>query len=275
MPLNNYFNVKRFSRLLKQDLLINRTKYLLGILGLGVISYLIMYFFLYSTKEQMLSTYNYINSYYVGFFIFYMMAIGVVIGTAFPDLTDKIKTNNFLLTPGSVLEKLLVQFVIRIGLFIPIALGLFWTVLRLAKASLVSDLAKGFDVSKIPCFNFRMLITNTYNNQLIDKWLILFLVFGLFSYGTYLFAGTTYFKRYALIKTVIVSAVVLGISILFMMLLSHIFYPKETYGFNIQFEPIQVTENLDSFKIAALGLTFFSWMFFLAMAYFKLKEKEA
>ncbi len=274
MPLNNYFNIKRFSLLLQQDLLINRTKYLLGILGLGLISYLTMYFFLNSTKEQMLSTYNYINSYYVGFFIFYMMAVGVVIGTAFPNLTDKIKTNNFLLTPGSVLEKLLVQFVLRIIFFIPIALGLFWIVLRLAKASLISDLEKGFDVSKIPYFEFRFLITD-YNNEIWNIWKILFSVFTIFSYVIYLFAGTTYFKRYALIKTVIVSVFVLGISILFMMLLSHVFYPQETHGFNIQLQTFRVAENLDSDHLFAVILSLVSWIFFLSIAYFKLKEKEA
>lgn len=272
MTLNNYFNIKRFSLLLQQDLLINRTKYLLGILGLGVISYLIMYFFLYSTKGQVLTPDNYIKSYYVGFFIFYMMTVGVVIGTAFPDLTDKIKTHNFLLTPGSVLEKLLVQFVIRIALFIPIALGIFWTVLRLAKASLVSDLEKGFDVSKIPYFEFRLLINGV--NRTWDPWLILFIISSLFSYGIYLFAGTTYFRRYALVKSVIISAVVLGVSVLFMMLLSHIFYPQTEY-FKIQLYPFRVTEDLDSFKCSSLLLSLLSWMFFLPIAYFKLKEKEA
>lgn len=275
MLFNNHFNLKRFVRLFQQDLLINRTKYLLGILGLGVITYLIMYFFLYSTGGQKLDYYAYINSYYVGFFIFYMMAVGVVIGTAFPDLTDKIKTANYLLTPSSVLEKLLVQFVIRIVLFIPIALGLFWTVLRLAKVTLVSNLEKGFDVSKIPYFNFRMLMTTTYGNELIDKWKILFIVFGLFSYGIYLFSGTTYFKRYALVKTVIVSAVVLCVSILFMMLLSHIFYPQKTHGFDIQLQTFRIAENLDIDHFFAVILSLFSWLFFLSIAYFKLKEEEA
>lgn len=273
MPFNNHFNFNRFVRLFQQDLLINRTKYFLGILGLGVISYLIMYFFLYSTKGAMLDTYNYINSYYVGFFIFYMMAVGVVIGTAFPDLTDKIKTSSFLLAPGSVLEKLLVQFVIRIGLFVPIALGLFWTVLRLVKVSLVSDLEKGFDVSKIPYFEFRLLITGV--NRTWDTWQILFFIFSLFSYGIYLFAGTTYFRRYALIKTVIFSAIVLGISILFMMLLSHIFYPQETQGFAIKLQTYRVAENLDSDHLFVVILSLVSWVFFLSIAYFKLKEKEA
>lgn len=271
MQTNNYFNFNRFTLLLKQDLLINRTKYILGILGLGVITYLVMYFFLYSTNEQMLSFYNYINSYYVGFFIFYMMAVGIVIGTAFPDLTDKIKTSSFLLTPGSVLEKLLVQFVIRIGLFIPLALGLFWTALRLAKVSLVSDLEKGFDVSKIPYFEFRLLITGV--NRTWDPWFILFVISSLFSYGVYLFAGTTYFKRYALVKTVITSAVVLGISILFMMMLSNIFYSQNGF-FEMKLQSFRVTENLDSDHLFAIILSLFSWIFFLVIGYFNLKEKE-
>jgi len=274
MEFNKHFNLKRFVRLFLQDLLINRTKYILGIVGLGVISYLIMYFFLNTTNGQMLNPENYVNSYYVGFFIFYMMAVGVVVGTAFPDLTDKIKTSSFLLVPGSILEKLLVQFFIRIGLFIPIALGLFWTVLRLAKASLVSDLENGFDVSKIPYFNFRMLITNAYNNQLMDKWLILFFVFGFFSYGIYLFAGATYFKKYALVKTVVVSGVLFGCCILFSMLLSNIFYPEIT-GFKLKLETFQVTEKLDNTKFSLLSLSLLSWIFFLGIAYFKLKEKEA
>jgi len=273
MPFNNYFNVKRFVRLLKQDLLINRTKYFLTLIGLGLITYLLCYWFLNAAKDSMIKYENSIYNNYMVCFVFFMMAVGVIVGTAFPDLTDKIKTSNYLLSPGSTFEKFLVQFLLRMGVFIPIALGIFWISIRLAKASLVLG-DSGLDPALIPYFEFRLLVTRVVGH-LWDTWEILFMIFGFFSYGTYLFAGTTYFKRYALVKTVIISAVVLGSSILFMMLLSHIFYPQETHGFNIQFQPIQVTENLDSFKIAALGLTFFSWMFFLAMAYFKLKEKEA
>jgi hypothetical protein len=272
MPLNNYFSFKRFSLLLQQDLLINRTKYLLGILGLGVITYLLSYWFLNAAKRSMIQNEYFVNQTYMLCFMFYIMVVGVVIGTAFPDLTDKIKTANYLLTPASTFEKFLAQFLVRMGLFIPIALGIFWIAIRLAKASLIPG-DSGLDPSLIPYFEFRLLITAV--NRIWDTWLILFMIFGIFSYGSYLFAGATYFRRYALVKAVIFSAIVLGSSILFMILLSHVFYPQVTHGFDIQFAPIQVTENLDSFKIAALGLTHFSWMFFLAIAYFKLKEKEA
>ncbi|KFC57742.1 hypothetical protein FEM08_34570 [Flavobacterium gilvum] len=209
---------------------------------------------------------------YMVCFIFYMMAVGVVVGTAFPDLSNQIKTSNYLLCPGSSFEKLMVQFLLRIGLFVPIALGIFWIVIRLAKASLTPG-ESGLDLSLIPYFEFRFLVSN-YKNELDDIWKILFMIFGFLSYGIYLFAGTTYFKRYALIKTVIVSVVLWGTSVLFVILLSHIFYP-ENHGFGIILRDFVITEHLDSSQMFALLFSLFSWMFFLAIAYFKLKEREA
>lgn len=273
MPFNNYFNLKRFSRLFQQDLLINKTKYLLSLVGLGFVTYLLSYWFLDSNKNDLILNKHSINEYYMTCFVFYMVAVGVVIGTAFPDLADKIKTSNYLLNPGSTLEKVMLQFILRIGLFVPIGLGIFWLAIRLVKASLIID-ESGLDPSVIPFFEFRFLVTNGID-KLWELWQILFLIFGFFSYGVYLFAGAAHFKGYALIKTVIVSVVVLVVSILFSMMLSHIFYPMETHGFDIQLKNFAVTENLDSTKFFILYLSLPSWLFFLCITYFKLKEKEA
>lgn len=274
MSFNNYFNVKRFSRLLKQDLLINRTKYLLTIVGLGFVTYLLLYWFLNSNKDNMIQNQYFIIQNYGMCLGFYMVAVGVVVGTAFPDLADKIKTSNYLLNPGSTLEKVMLQFLLRIGVFIPIALGLFWIAIRLAKGSLTPG-DSGLDPSLIPYFEFRLLVTRYYTNELYDIWQILFMIFGLFSYGVYLFAGATYFKRHALVKTVIVSGIVLASSVLFSILLSHIFYPQETHGFSMKLKNFAVTEHLNSSMIFMLWLALFSWLFFLPITYFKLKEKEA
>jgi hypothetical protein len=277
MPFNNHFNIKRFSRLFRQDLLINKTKYFLAIIGLGLITYLLTYWFLNGTKSSMIKNESMAYSIYGICFAIYMIVVGVVVGTAFPDLSDKIKTSNYLLNPGSTLEKVMLQFLIRIGLFVPIAFAVFWIAIRLAKASLVPELLNGnqfFDPSLIPPFEFRLLVTR-HIDELWDTWEILFRIFGFFSYGAYLFAGTTYFKRYALVKTVVASVIVLGISVLFMMLLSNIFYPQNLGYFKIQLYPFRITEHLDSFKVSFLLLSMLSWLFFLAIAYFKLKEKEA
>lgn len=281
MSFNNHFNFRRFSSLLKQDLLINKTKYLLTILGLGLVTYLLSYWFLVGSKATFVMYPGQINYCYFTCFVFYMMAVGVFVGTAFPDLADKIKAGNYLLLPGSTFEKFLVQFLFRIGFFIPIALGVFWIAIRLAKASLLPDnevfygnQSQFFNPSLLPYFEFRLLVTRS-EGELWEFWQILFLIFGFFSYGAYLFAGTSYFKRYALIKTVVISVILFFTCILFSMLLSHIFYPQETRGFDLQLETFNVTENLDSVKFSLLSLSLLSWIFFLIIAYFKLKEKEA
>lgn len=274
MSLNNYFSLKRFSLLLKQDLLINKTKYILTILGLGLVTYLLSYWFLSMNKWNLNYHEGAINAFYTVCFMFFMIGVGVVIGTAFPDLNDKIKTANYLLSPGSTFEKFLAQFLLRIGLFIPIALGIFWIAIRLAKASLIPEILNGtrfFDPSVVPYFEFRHLIS--VGDKLWDMWQILFLIFGFFSYGTYLFAGATFFKRYALIKTVVVSGILFGCCILFSMLLSNIFYPEIT-GFKLKLETFHVTQSLDSTKCFLLYLSLIPWIFFLGIAYFKLKEKE-
>lgn len=279
MPFNNYFNLNRFVRLFQQDLLINRTKYFLGILGLGLITYLFTYWFLSSSKASIVGNSEQINFLYLTCFMFYMMAVGVIVGTAFPDLTDKIKTANYLLSPGSTFEKFLVQFLLRIVFFIPIALGIFWIAIRLAKASLVPapEVLYGnqfFDPAVVPYFEFRLMVTQGVD-KLWDVWQIVFMIFGFFSYGAYLFAGGTYFKRYALLKTVVISGVLFISCILFSMLLSNIFYPKETRGFNFYLQTFQITEKLDSTQFFLLYLSLIPWIFFLSIAYFKLKEKEA
>lgn len=279
MPFNNYFNLKRFTLLLKQDLLINKTRYLLGILGLGLITYVLCYLFFNSVKISMILNESQINGYYGMCFAIYMMAVGVVMGTAFPDLSDKIKTSNYLLNPGSTLEKLLLQFLIRIVFFVPIALGIFWIAIRLAKASLipgivmVNSVEQLIDPAVIPYFDYVFLITN-YKGKIWETWQTVFLIFALFSYGIYLFAGATYFKRYALVKTVIASVVILFISMSFSVALSHIFYPQETHGFDTRLNEFAVTDHLSNLELFFLALSLLSWMFFLAIAYFKLKEKE-
>ena len=275
MSFNNHFNFNRFVRLFQQDLLINRTKYFLGILGLGLITYLLSYWFLSSNKYSLVGNVESINNYYMLCFVFFMMAVGVIVGTAFPDLTDKIKAANYLLSPGSTFEKFLVQFLLRIGLFIPLAFGIFWIAIRLAKDSLLPEMINGnqfLDPAVVPYFEYRLLVTR--GDKLWDTWQILFMIFGFFSYGTYLFAGGTYFRRYALVKTVVISGILFFSCILFSMLLSKIIYSSPRF-FDIQFYTFQVTENLDSTEFSLLSLSLLSWVFFLGMAYFKLKEKEA
>lgn len=202
--------------------------------------------------------------------MFYFLGIGIVTGTSFPALADQVKTMNYLLTPGSNLEKFMVQFVTRIVLFIPLALSIFWIATHLAKASLVPDPTIGFDPAiRIGDFHF----WNLFNPDItsLDRFIIMLSLFSLISL---LFAGSASFKRFSLIKTLIVLGIMIGAIVLSFILFSHIFYPAETNGFRIKLESYKIMKDLSNLQLAGYLLGGLSWLFFLSLAYFKLKEKE-
>jgi hypothetical protein len=262
MKQNKYFSPGRFARLFRNDLLINQKTYLFTLAGLGIAIYALMYFLMMMSQRVGANQYS-------AFIVFYLMGVGVVIGTAFPALTNQIKTSNYLLAPGSTFEKYMVQFVIRMVIFIPIALLLFWISAHLAKASLVPDPRIGFDPEvSIANFSFSDLLNGV---AFMDK---LTIIFTIFSIACLLFAGSVYFNQFALVKTLILTGIIIGAVILSFVIFSHIFYPEIVHGFDIHLEPYNITEEQNNFQLGFFILGGFSWLFFLPLAYFKLKEKE-
>jgi hypothetical protein len=198
-----------------------------------------------------------------------MLGVGVFIGSAFPVLKDSIKTTNYLLAPGSTFEKLMVQFVIRVVIAIPLALILFWIAVYLAKATLIPDPTTGFDPAvHISDFHFKSLINQLYYKDVIPT------ILGIFSFYTFLFAGSVYFNRYVLAKTIILTGAILFSVYLSSLLFSHLVFPVETHGYNVHFKVYNITEDIDNIKLLLYTIASFSWLFFLPLAYFKLKEKE-
>lgn len=261
MKQNKYFSPERFARLLRNDWLINQKTYLFTIAGLGIAIYALMYFSMITTKHVSINQYT-------GFIVFYLMGVGVVIGTAFPALTNQIKTSNYLLAPGSTFEKYMVQFLIRIAIFIPIALLIFWVSAHLAKATLVPDPTIGFDPKvRIADFSFESLFNQLYYKDIAPT------VLGIFSMYSLLFAGSVYFKRFALPKTLILAGIIVGALVLSFVLFSHIFYPQETHGFEMKLVSYKIGD-IDNYKVFLYCWASISWLFFLLFAYFKLKEKE-
>jgi hypothetical protein len=264
MKQNKYFSPGRFARLFRNDLLINQKTYLFTIIGFAIVIYAIFYFIMRPSYGGLTQT-----KHYIPLVMIYLMAVGVFIGAAFPALTDQIKTTNYLLAPGSTFEKLMVQFVVRIVLFIPLALCLFWISAHLAKASIFPDSRFNFNPSSIPDFHFSDLLAPV--PLLRDK---LVIIISIFSVASLLFAGSVYFNRFALVKTLIVTGITIGMVVLAFVLFSHIFYPAETHGFHIELKTYQITENLKNTQLFIYLVGSLSWIFFLVFGYFKLKEKE-
>ena len=264
MKQNKYFSPARFARLFRNDLMINQKMYFFTLIGLSLAIYALSYFTMATNK-------SYSNNDYSALFVVYLMAIGVIVGTAFPAFSNSIKTNHYLLLPGSSVEKLLIQFFIRIVIFVPLALIIFWTVTHLAKASMIPDVAAGFNPAKnIKDFQFAMLF-----NQLDQGHEKLMYGVTLFSISTILFAGSAFFNRFALVKTLIVSAITCFAVFCSFVLFSHIFYPEAVHGFNVHWNYYLVDgESLNNHTVLGYVIGGLSWLFFLPLAYFKLKEKE-
>jgi hypothetical protein len=211
---------------------------------------------------------NFNNDNYSVLFASYLLGAGVFVGTAFPVLNNQIKTSSYLMTPGSTLEKCLVQFLIRFVFFIPVALMIFWIGMYLAKASLIANPYIQFDVqAQISDFHFNKLFAVEWKQNT-------FIYLSIFSIHTILFAGATYFNRFALVKTLIVSAIILGAVLLLFVIFSHIFFPSQTNGFEIELHPYEIWGELYNIQLFFYLLGGLSWLFFLSLAYFKLKEKE-
>jgi len=262
MKQNNYFSLKRFKNLLRNDWLINQKTYLFTLVGIALAIYGLCYFLMRTSG-------HFTNSQYLGLFIFYMIGNGIIIGTSFPVLTDHVKTINYILTPASIIEKYMVQFLNRIVIFIPLALLIFWVAVHLAKASLLKDQAIGFDlVNRIDDFHYKGLVNQLYYKDLVPSLL------GIFSYYTFLFAGSVYYNRYALAKSIILTGAILFSVYLFLLLFSHLVFPEQTKGFNVYFYVYNVTKDIDNIKFFLYTIASLSWLFFLPLAYFKLKEKE-
>lgn len=262
MKQNKYFSPGRFAHLLRNDWLINQKTYLFTLAGISIASYALMYYAMITTKHVTINQYT-------GFIVFYLVCIGFVIGTAFPALTNQNKASRYLLMPGSTLEKYLVQFLIRILIFIPVALLIFWISAHLAKASLIPDPEIGFDPEAcIADFSFKSLFNRLYYKDIAPT------ILGIFSMYSLLFAGSATFKRFALPKTLIFFGVTVGIVSLVFVVFSHLFFPESLKNTNITIPIYKInsdTENIKLFFFIVFGC---SWLFFLPLAYFKLKEKE-
>jgi hypothetical protein len=262
MKQNKYFSPGRFAHLLRNDWLINQKTYLFTLAGISIASYALMYYAMITTKHVTINQYT-------GFIVFSLVCIGFVIGTAFPALTNQNKASRYLLMPGSILEKYLVQFLIRIVIFIPVALFIFWISAHLAKASLIPDPEIGFDPEAcIADFSFKSLFNSLYYKDIAP------ILFGIFSGYSLLFAGSVYFKRFALPKTLIFLGIIVGTMFLSFIVFAHLFFPESANKFNVTFPVYKISSDTENIKLFLYIIFGCPWLFFLPLAYFKLKEKE-
>ena len=281
MNSNNFFSFSRFYQLLRNDILINYKKYLLTIVGAFILGFIVMYMqmpsYLYGD-----TTYKFDASRYFNVLIMCLLGLGAFVGSAFSELSSKVKISNYLLLPASTFEKFLCQFVIRALAGTVIFLVIFWVDAHIARIAVLSNMKNNLGqlvgpekYDYIEKFHFSMfLIKSSYYKVIYWR---LFEGIGAiliaFSVGMFLFSVKIFFRKLGLIKTGIALVATLYLIMVIMVCFSHLFYP-ETKGFSTGNIDYMLSNGYTNNDIFQYSIAYLAPLFLLPLGYFKLKEKQ-
>lgn len=266
MESNSFFSFSRFYLLLRNDMLLNYKKYLFTILGALIVGYIILYVQM-PTREYSPDFEAWV---YGQIFVICLIGLGAFFGMSFPALGSKTSTISYLLIPSSTFEKFLSQFLIRIVVGTALFFVIFWIDAYLARATALISLSRIENAPQIKLFEFADIFISLKKEQpLIAGALVTFFV----SAGMFLFSVRIFFKKLAMVKTAIaLAALILSVAFL-VITFSHIFYPG-TDGIDFRIDTYKLYKEYDNRDIWMFAMFYFSWLFFLPLGYFKLKEKE-
>lgn len=263
METNQFFSLKRFYLLLRNDLLINYKTYLFTLIGAFIVGFVI--FYMSMPKQYPASTFD--NNDYMQISAICLLGLGVFIGLSFPEMNNKIKATNYLLLPASTFEKFLVQFTLRFVGGILLFILILWIDAHLARWSILNT-HKGLDTTIIEEVNIRDMFKGAKLRTILP------LIFAILSLGTYLFSIRLFFKKNALVKTVISFGLVLYCMFCLMVVFSHLFYPQTT-GFNVELKEYELTTlPFRNVELWFYSIMYLSGLFLIPLGYFKLKEKQ-
>ncbi|NMH89719.1 hypothetical protein [Flavivirga algicola] len=265
MNLQKHFHVKRFYTYLKFDLRLNGKTYLFYFTGLIIFLFILAFFTLATASNRV----DFNESYYSPLGVFLQSLTCVLVsGTSFPALRSHSKSINYLLLPASIFEKFLVQFIIRILVFVSLFLPLYWLSYKCAYG--IYDLFSWENPLKID--SFHLLSPIDWHKDNIDTLVAVSTVIAL---SVFAFTGAAYFKKYALFKSVFVFMLVALGYFLFMVCLSHLYYyhkPKEL--FDIKLRSYNMIENIKSSDFFIIIQLIGTTLFLIPMSYFYLKERK-
>ncbi|MDO5974338.1 hypothetical protein [Flavivirga jejuensis] len=273
MNLQEYFNLNRFWLYLKHDLKLYKKKYLGFILSFILVLFLIDLFVIEQNLYIVKVENNYVRTfrteiYQVVFLLTLLMSWVLVIGSSFLPLRKRSSTINYLLLPVSLLEKVLVQFIIRVVVFTCLFVFLYWIEFKLALS--IIYLFEDKQSLIVPSFG----VFDFFEKSLIFSHKII-IILSLFSVTSFLFAATTYFQKRPVLNTVLALGVLVLLAFVFSVVMSHILLPDEVNGFEMKIFDRELPNKWNTIQICLSTIGVMSSLFFFPIAYFKLKEKEA
>jgi hypothetical protein len=258
--MNKFFNIRRFWNVVRNELMLNHKRYILVFLGLNIGAFIVLAWNMHILYFDHTSQSWRPEASYANIYGYYVIAVLACTGFSFFYFNNKIETANYLLIPASTFEKYLSQFLINVVVFVALSIPMFWIDANLARLTAVRP---------VESFSYNACFPNVQN-----CWKMWATISGLFSILSLIFAGNFIFKKYAVIKTLIILLIIFAGFNVFFALFANFFYPDETHSFlspYIYIYPVQ--ENLTNHQFFVNCIACIAWAFILSIGYFKLKEK--
>jgi hypothetical protein len=205
---------------------------------------------------------------YSDFFLFTLLGLAVFIGLSFSNLSSKPKIARMLMLPASTFEKYLYPLLLRVMFGVLFFALIFWVDAQLARWTIQGS--EKYVLNKYVIVPFKLSMLLDYSPITADN---LLLISAVLTSGVFAFVVPLFFKKQALLKTVLAYFGAIFAYACCMVLFSHLLIPG-TKGFDVTLNEFQITEQLSSIILMFLILVNLAWVFLLFIGYFKLKEKR-
>lgn len=274
MKTNTFFSWNRFVALIRQDLLLNRNRYLLTLASICCALYLALIFQMSDSPSGFVEpNYQYTFSQHPGwgysdFFMVYLIGLAGFIGLSFSNMSNKSKVAQMLMLPASNFEKYLYPLLFRVVFGVLIFVLVFWVDAQLARWTVQNS--EMYTLNHLVVIPFEPSMLLRFSPRVGDN---MTMIFSILATGMFAFVVPLYFKKLALIKSVLAYFSVLFAYVCFMVFLSHLLIP-DTVGFQVKLGQFKVNELLNSIQLTFIILLNLVWIFLLFIGYFKLKEKR-
>jgi len=202
-----------------------------------------------------------------GFLLAFVGIFGVVyVGHSFPAFRSKEKSINYLMVPGSVLEKFLFELLSRIGIILILLPLLYWITFHLQGYFLTMFTEQVFEPIGLG------FLTSLEIPDMVDyAWLSTMIVSGVLLGFVLAFTGATMFSKQPLIKTLFALAVVMiSYSVFVYIVIEHLGVGKYNPPDTMWLLP---NNEIGAFRFFSAVLIAAN-MVMLFVAFRKLKERE-
>lgn len=261
---DNSFSNKRFLKLFKQALILN--KKIIGITLAGVAGTLFAALLLFQFMSAFRNWHQ--AEYFVTFIVFFLLLGAFYACLSFPAFRSRPGSIDFLMLPASTLEKFVFEFIVRIVVFIVLMPFIFWIVANL-EGAIVHHYVQKLPVTH---FSFSEGWADLTNNVRHSGWekLMIFQACLLLLIGS--FTGSLHFTRSPLLKTLFAFSLVFVTYALYSYLL---FKGLGIENIKPENDRILFIHNKKQATVFfALAETVIN-LSLIAMSWFRLKEKEA